>query len=686
MLHNKEQQAIGAKLATSFMDKLCLVNLTAELGHMGHVPETFTQRVVTHFSNLNNKRTDASHVVFLDFSKYGRLTQGLVNMMVDYSAGVMSSNMDTGCCLVISPLLASETVSGGLRGERRRIEDRFLAREIELRPFSLLVDKTPCHGNRELPVHFPGWIGVHSMSLSRKGTGHKAKAEETGTEETKQSEPIVNQFVKSELWRLQGNTAQNIPTVLKEEDFVVPCMQGEHLRSNDTRRSLTQVQETSQWVAGESISTCLLMSLLNGVDVGLVILHNLSPYDSFVERAVHKLSGSVSGNKTFPKMASLSITTDSVIANFVTSELKRQFIEEWKNNMGPLANEKQRFEPHPRSPTAPPTQEPVLKVCTIADGNLGIPMAVRNKYLTDAVRGPEWRKFLTNFDATYQVQGPAKSTIVSVSINKTDGGEEASSVKGVMQVFDVNSGVPGFEWDKAFGKDEPTTIDQLTSMTDKKDAEMKKILFDCEGNKKIFFTLLPETDKLYLCCKEATTLSRERPIITHGGGVWKLKAAGAKWAKDSPNKGYRCLFANDLAPVVVEQNSDSSRPKDGNLTFLRIALQDLEKQGKTEFELSGHKRERPQTVKLGQEDDRFEIAANEDPMIWVPTVVTKESLIKQHNVASVFADNKTLQESALEVVWRMRYYEKFVSFGPAKPLWFLKKSLSLPAGGVQRIV
>lgn len=46
------------------------------------------------------------------------------------------------------PILASESVLNGLRGEYRRIEDKFLSMGMEMKSIQIMIDISSQHGNR----------------------------------------------------------------------------------------------------------------------------------------------------------------------------------------------------------------------------------------------------------------------------------------------------------------------------------------------------------------------------------------------------------------------------------------------------------------------------------------------------------------------------------------------------------
>ena len=57
----------------------------------------------------------------------------------------------------------------------RRIEDKAVRLNFELRPFNLFLNTESLHGNRELPISYPGWILVQDITLPTKGTQHRMR-------------------------------------------------------------------------------------------------------------------------------------------------------------------------------------------------------------------------------------------------------------------------------------------------------------------------------------------------------------------------------------------------------------------------------------------------------------------------------------------------------------------------------
>ena len=138
----------------------------------------------------------------------------------------------------------------------RVIEDKLYQQHLELRQVSIGVDLSGLHGNSERPAFYHGWICVPDTFLPPKGTAYRSNKHEADAVKATQ----INDFTTSELWRLQGLVG-SFPLALSEHDFRVPAAKS-FLISNDARRNLTDVQETSQWMAGEEFAKRVLESML----------------------------------------------------------------------------------------------------------------------------------------------------------------------------------------------------------------------------------------------------------------------------------------------------------------------------------------------------------------------------------------------------------------------------------------
>ena len=55
--------------------------------------------------------------------------------------------------LVTFPILAGDAILGGLRGENRRIEDKFVSVGMEMKPVHIFLDLSHQQGNQSLDLY-----------------------------------------------------------------------------------------------------------------------------------------------------------------------------------------------------------------------------------------------------------------------------------------------------------------------------------------------------------------------------------------------------------------------------------------------------------------------------------------------------------------------------------------------------
>ena len=119
------------------------------------------------------------------------------------------------------------------------------------------MDISSLHGNSERPGYYQAWLCVSDSALPLKGTGHRRNSHEDAPKDIAMS---ICTHTQSELWRLAGFQSESLPKAVPEADFHVPSARA-HLTCNDSRRNLTDAQETSQWVSGEAFWSKIFTSL-----------------------------------------------------------------------------------------------------------------------------------------------------------------------------------------------------------------------------------------------------------------------------------------------------------------------------------------------------------------------------------------------------------------------------------------
>lgn len=136
------------------------------------------------------------------------------------------------------------------------IENKAEQLGLALRDVRILIDCASLHGNSERPQYFTGWLAITDATLPPKGVAYRRN-----TNEEDMKGVTINSFCASSLWKLQGLALEEVPPALPEQEFSVPSTKS-YLASNDSRRNLTDIQETSQWIAGKKVFSKILPAAL----------------------------------------------------------------------------------------------------------------------------------------------------------------------------------------------------------------------------------------------------------------------------------------------------------------------------------------------------------------------------------------------------------------------------------------
>ncbi|CAK8997702.1 unnamed protein product, partial [Durusdinium trenchii] len=144
VLHMRDQIQQGLDVVGRFMEKRAYM----VVGERSQGVAALQRRMLADASTKFNAPLDISkmhHVGYIDFSKFGRLTTIDINQAAEWAKSILTLNDEYSMILAVAPLLASEGVLGGIRGEMRRIEDKFIDNMMECKsiniPFDLSSDK-----------------------------------------------------------------------------------------------------------------------------------------------------------------------------------------------------------------------------------------------------------------------------------------------------------------------------------------------------------------------------------------------------------------------------------------------------------------------------------------------------------------------------------------------------------------
>lgn len=233
--------------------------------------------------------------------------------------------------------------------------------------------------------------------------------------------------------------------------------------------------------------------------------------------------------------------------HFVTSlKITKSFLLDlWKEHEGAMENALPRYVPEPNPEVLPSDpQEPSLKVCSLVDGCLCLPRNIRAEFLTDAIRGPEWRRMLQEFDRCF---GTAATPEEPKAVSEGDDGSAQEKTS--------------FDWPGAF--DEPQGAEEWHAKYDSLIfgkftwcPELTAYIVKEGVDSSVADPDAPKKFKLFIEANEAYTLGATDPFLTYGAGAWLLDNKAEAFLSDNAEHGHKgvvCKFSSDLDPVVLEE-------------------------------------------------------------------------------------------------------------------------------------
>ena len=175
-------------------------------------------------------------------------------------------------------------------------------------------------------------------------------------------------------------------------------------------------------------------------------------------------------------------------------------VQDWKNGSGIMGQQLPRYVPNPPEADRPiPAVMPTLAICVVSDNSLTVPPPIRQEFLTDPTRAPEWRTFLKRFDKMYGTPASFAPAAAAIPV------EESS-----------------FNWERAF----------------QDDVKLEKDLKDVAHSFPIELTTatckITEGPKLFVCAGEKDVeLDNAKPILCHGQGHWLIDQKASSFLQDS---------------------------------------------------------------------------------------------------------------------------------------------------------
>ncbi|CAK9067064.1 Uncharacterized protein SCF082_LOCUS34017, partial [Durusdinium trenchii] len=252
VIHMRDQIETGLNLSERLMERRLLISC----GDKSASLPAFMKKVFTD-CNARFEQADFScmhHVGFLDWTKFGRLTMAVIDEQARWAAKVLDLNDNYSTVIMICPILAGEGVLHGTRGEHRRIEDKLLSMGLELKNIQVCFDvgtlyKVPRNSDRDVKDQ--------------------------------------NLFAKSDYWNLLACRA-TAPLPISE--YQTP--ESGTFLFHEQGRSLTDKEETAQWVASGACIRSILestMSRVSSLKGQSLVLHHATPYEGTFEKVAYDL-------------------------------------------------------------------------------------------------------------------------------------------------------------------------------------------------------------------------------------------------------------------------------------------------------------------------------------------------------------------------------------------------------------
>ncbi|CAL1173949.1 unnamed protein product [Cladocopium goreaui] len=307
--------------------------------------------------HLKQENQIGSVIIWLDYTKYGTLSNTDLNNTVALAQKAMSQMPEQSCCFAIAPLLASDRRSG-FREEFRRIEDKMEAKGLDAESVFLRFDTPPA--NKKVALSYQAWI------INMKG-------------------PNVEQL------------------------FVVP---------RQAQWALSECQEKAQLMTGLTMPKAVIASLLNGgaqpgQHVGIL---NLSPYDGCLEKVA--LSWHLDHPERH--LSSMALSTDMDVIAYNEKVVALYLIEEWKAGSHVMGDVRP-YDPSAPAAAAVDLEKYPLKLAKVAMDpskkgwerfRVTLSNEVRSMYVDDAIHSPKWKDLVLDFDRKFCGGTPVCEAIV----------------------------------------------------------------------------------------------------------------------------------------------------------------------------------------------------------------------------------------------------------------------------------
>ncbi len=261
------------------------------------------------------------------------------------------------------------------------------------------------------------------------------------------------------------------------------------------------------------------------------VVHSTA-YDGTLERACLKAN-----------IPTMSITDSQVCYQYTLQSISNQLMDDWKRGIGAVGKMTPKYQAD-----APATDHPAdvplpsLAICLVQDGHLCLSGDSRSKFISDPIRGPEWRKLLQTFDSKWSSTVPgAQNGRPAAHQASSDAGSQLVTAN-VEDAIQEDSTTTIASWDGIF-EGEPTTKEELGSKYGP-GCHTFSVSNEVTG-------IIMEGPKLFFLATGDCTLAHESPILFFGAGTWLLDAKASTFEQDASLKGavycaFFCIILNIL--------------------------------------------------------------------------------------------------------------------------------------------
>ncbi|CAK8992499.1 Uncharacterized protein SCF082_LOCUS3131, partial [Durusdinium trenchii] len=437
------------------------------------------------------------------------------------------------------------------------------------------------------------------------------------------------------------------------------------------RLSAIAVNEVANWRLENKLSDMQMEGCLSRVSTlkgQLLVVQHQTMYDGVFEKVLVDLMNELQQEC---HLAGFSETTSPAIFQYAVTGVKDKLLEEWKQGKGQIGLMTPKFQAQADLCEHAAPRQPQLKMCKMDDaGNMAIPKEVRDKWLSDPVRNPDWRVRLKNFDSVFsQPLSSGDRPNPQAAAADVDLAQEAPAPPPAAV---VTCPEPAKMTANEFQQKYPNPDATITLTLG---AGVNITCYVVGAN-----AFLSSQSKVILPGVQSGETAK--PLFMYAGGSWISESAKAQEYLGKPaneNKAVEFRLESSDSMETTSQGTQDTAP----MTIYHM-IHSFEKRGILDLKVTGHSIERPPAVRRGEEADRLEVQ-HEAHSVFKPNAVTAKQC-KATNVAGLLG-YKSLQASQhLQLVWRVRHFAREKVVGPAKPLWYLRGSgFTADAGSVYQV-